>query len=42
LISQGGVKLNGEVVTELDVARETLDGALIQAGKRRFMRFRLA
>jgi tyrosyl-tRNA synthetase len=42
LISQGGVKLNGEVVTELDVPRETLDGALIQAGKRRFMRFRLA
>jgi tyrosyl-tRNA synthetase len=42
LISQGAVKRNGEVVTELDLPRESLDGALIQAGKRRFMRFRTA
>ena len=42
LISQGGVKRNGEVVTELDLPREQLDGALIQAGKRRFMRFRVS
>jgi tyrosyl-tRNA synthetase len=41
LISQGAVKRNGEVVTELDLPREALDGALVQAGKRRFMRFRL-
>ena len=40
LIAQGGVKVNGEVATELDLPREALDGALIQAGKRRFMRFR--
>ena len=42
LISQGGVKVNGEVVSELDVPRDALDGALVQAGKRRFKRFRAA
>ena len=36
LIEQGGVKLNDEVVTELDVPRERLVGALLQAGKRRY------
>ena len=39
LIAQGGVKLNGEAVTELDVPRARLEGALVQAGKRRFARF---
>jgi tyrosyl-tRNA synthetase len=39
LIGQGGVKLNGEVVTELDVPRAQLAGATLQAGKRRFLRF---
>ena len=39
LIDQGGVRLDGEPVTELDVAAERLRGALLQAGKRRFMRF---
>ena len=39
LIAQGGVKVDGEVVTELDVPRERLAGALVQAGKRRFVRF---
>ena len=38
LITQGGVKVNGEVVTDLDVPRERLVGALLQAGKRRFVR----
>jgi tyrosyl-tRNA synthetase len=38
LISQGGVRVNGEVVSEVDVPRETLAGALVQAGKRRFAR----
>jgi tyrosyl-tRNA synthetase len=42
LIAQGGVKLDGEPVTELDLPRARLDGALVQAGKRRFMRFRAA
>jgi tyrosyl-tRNA synthetase len=40
LIEQGGVKLDGEVVKELDVPRARLEGATLQAGKRRFVRFR--
>jgi tyrosyl-tRNA synthetase len=40
LLAQGGVKLDGEVLTSLDVPRKRLDGALIQAGKRRFLRLR--
>jgi tyrosyl-tRNA synthetase len=39
LISQGGVKVNGEVVSDLDLPRARLGGALVQAGKRRFVRF---
>jgi tyrosyl-tRNA synthetase len=42
MISQGGVKVNGEVVSALDLPRSALEGALVQAGKRRFMRFRAA
>jgi hypothetical protein len=34
--------VNGEPVSDLDVPLESLDGALVQAGKRRFMRFRAA
>jgi len=39
LIAQGGVKLDGEAVTDLDVRRARLEGATLQAGKRRFVRF---
>ena len=42
LIAQGGVKVDGEPVGELDLPRDRLDGALVQAGKRRFVRFRTA
>jgi tyrosyl-tRNA synthetase len=42
LISQGGVKVDGAVVAELDLPRETLAGALVQAGKRRFVRLETA
>jgi tyrosyl-tRNA synthetase len=42
LISQGGVKLDGEAVRDLDVPRARLEGATLQAGKRRFLRFRNA
>ncbi len=42
LIAQGGVRVDGEPVTELDLPRGRLEGALVQAGKRRFMRFRAA
>jgi tyrosyl-tRNA synthetase len=38
LIDQGGVKLDGESVSELDLPRERLVGAVLQAGKRRFVR----
>jgi len=39
LISQGGVKLDGDVVTALDHERAALVGRTVQAGKRRFARF---
>ena len=38
LIDQGGVRINGGVIAELDVPRATLEGALVQAGKRRYAR----
>jgi tyrosyl-tRNA synthetase len=38
LISQGGVRVNGDVVSELDMPRRSLEGALVQAGKRRYVR----
>jgi tyrosyl-tRNA synthetase len=38
LIAQGGVRVNGEAVTDLDLPRATLQGALVQAGKRRYAR----
>jgi tyrosyl-tRNA synthetase len=42
LIAQGGIKLDGTVVSELDVPRDAFAGALLQAGKRQFVRFRPA
>jgi tyrosyl-tRNA synthetase len=36
MIAQGGVKLDGNPVTELDVPRADLLGKVLQAGKRRF------
>jgi tyrosyl-tRNA synthetase len=39
LISQGAVELDGEPVRELDVPRDRLAGALMRAGKRRYVRF---
>ena len=38
LIGQGSVKVGDVIVTELDVPRAALSGALLQAGKRRFVR----
>jgi tyrosyl-tRNA synthetase len=40
LIGQGGVKIDGEPVADLDISRSTLAGALVQAGKRRFVKLR--
>jgi tyrosyl-tRNA synthetase len=39
LITQGGVKIAGEQVAEIDVPRARIAGAVVQAGKRRFVRF---
>ena len=38
LISQGGVRVDGTVVAELDLPRKTLANAVVQAGKRRFVK----
>jgi tyrosyl-tRNA synthetase len=38
LIAQGGVKVDGEPVSELDLPRAQLEGAVVQVGKRRFVR----
>ena len=38
LIAQGGVQVDGEVVTDLDLPRATLENRLVQAGKRKFVR----
>jgi tyrosyl-tRNA synthetase len=42
LIAQGAVKVDGEVVSDVDLPRERLAGALVQAGKRRYVRFAAA
>jgi tyrosyl-tRNA synthetase len=39
-ITQGGVRLDGEPVTELDLPVEALDGRVLQVGKRQFRRLR--
>jgi tyrosyl-tRNA synthetase len=41
-IDQGGVKLNGEPVSGYEVDASAVDGAVLQAGKRQFLRLRLA
>ncbi|CAN5403836.1 tyrosine--tRNA ligase [soil metagenome] len=43
MIGQGGVRIDGEQAnpSELDVAANRLDGAILQLGKRRFARLRL-
>jgi tyrosyl-tRNA synthetase len=40
LIAQGGVKVDDRVVGDLDVPRSGLEGALLQVGKRQFVRLR--
>ena len=40
LIGGGGVRVDGEQIAELDLPAARLDGAVVQVGKRRFMRFR--
>jgi tyrosyl-tRNA synthetase len=38
MIAQGGVRLGGEPVTDLDLPRSEVAGQVLQAGKRRFAR----
>jgi tyrosyl-tRNA synthetase len=38
LIAQGAVKVDGKPVSEVDIPRDVVLGALVQAGKRRFVR----
>ena len=40
LIAHGGVKVDDRVVGDLDVPRSGLEGALLQVGKRQFVRLR--
>jgi tyrosyl-tRNA synthetase len=42
LIADGAVRVNGDVVTALDLPRISLEGALVQAGKRRYARLTAA
>ena len=42
LIADGAVRVNGDVVTALDLPRALLEGALVQAGKRRYARLTAA
>ena len=41
-IAGGGVKLDGEPVADLDLPASALDGRVLQVGKRRFRRLRVA
>ncbi|MDH5422552.1 MAG: tyrosine--tRNA ligase, partial [Acidimicrobiia bacterium] len=38
MIDQGAVKLDGEIISDLEVPRVTLAGSVLQVGKRRFVR----
>jgi tyrosyl-tRNA synthetase len=42
LIEQGGVKLDGGTVSDLDLPRSRLEGSLLHVGKRQFIRFRVS
>jgi tyrosyl-tRNA synthetase len=44
LLAQGGVKLNGDALdaSRMDLPAEELDGVVLQVGKRRFKRLRIA
>jgi tyrosyl-tRNA synthetase len=42
LIADGAVRVNGQAVSELDLPRTSLEGAIVQAGKRRYARLTAA
>ena len=39
LIASGGVRIDGEQISELDLSRDQVENKVVQVGKRRFMRF---
>ncbi len=41
MVQQGGVSVDGEVLTDLDVDASALDGRVLRAGKKRFARIRV-
>ena len=41
-IAQGGVRLDGDPVTDLDIAASDLAGRVLQVGKRRFLKLQAA
>jgi tyrosyl-tRNA synthetase len=42
LVGQGAVRVDDEIVSDLDVPRASLEGAVVQAGKRRYVRLTAA
>ncbi len=42
MLSQGGVSVDGEVLRDLDVDASALDGRIVRAGKKRFVRVRVS
>ena len=42
VIDQGGVKIDGRAVESYDLDRSAANGAVVQAGKRQFLRIRAA
>ncbi len=42
MLTQGGVSVDGEVLEDLDVDASALDGRIVRAGKKRFVRVRVS
>ncbi len=42
MLTQGGVSVDGEVLGDLDVDASALDGRIVRAGKKRFVRVRIS
>ncbi len=42
MLTQGGVSVDGEVLGDLDVDASSLDGRIVRAGKKRFVRVRIS
>lgn len=42
MLTQGGVSVDGEVLRDLDVDASALDGRIVRAGKKRFVRVRVS